>query len=437
MPVKYPKVPIFLKSPIFGIEVLIPRTPINPHALPYALPPSSKRAQEGTTQGSQPHSTTSPTHPTRQPTLKISHQSTNGMTRLPRSWMAWAAWGEGQLGREIQIFMRRTSRRSWPVSRYGVTTYVKRGRRYYAGVMAPWDSTERAALVALLRCTPSEKGQRDLVQRITEEGSALALLRERLGPGSLFGDPVEDALSEAARAIDAWEREGIIVLTMGDECYPHRLSDVFDRPPLLFARGECLAEDQGIAVVGSRSVSEHGRRVAGELAERLVERGLSVVSGLAAGVDTVAHRAAIRAGGRTVAVIGTGIKRAYPPENRDLHREIAEHGVVLSQFWPEKEPDKFTFPRRNGTMSGYSLATIIVEAGERSGTRIQARKAVEHGRPVILMHPVVDRTDWGRETAGMPDVHVARDVDEAMSIVDTVVDRPNEIERLLIAATTR
>lgn len=173
------------------------------------------------------------------------------------------------------------------------------------------------------------------------------------------------------------------------------------------------------------------------MAERLVDRKLTVVSGLAAGVDTAAHRAAIQAGGRTVAVIGTGIRWAYPAENRDLHREIAEHGAVLSRFWPEKEPDKTAFPQRDGTMSGYALATIIVEAGERSGTRIQARKAVEHGRPVVLMRSVVERTEWGRETAGMPDVHVARDVGEAMALVDAVADRPDEIERLLLEAITR
>lgn len=307
--------------------------------------------------------------------------------------------------------------------------------RYYAGAMAAWDSTERAAMVALLRCTPTEKGQRELVQRITEGSSVLALLHERLGPSNLFGDPVGEAVSKAAQAIEAWEQEGIAVLTMGDEGYPHRLADVFDRPPLLFARGECLPSDQGVAVVGSRSVSEQGRRLASELAQRLVDRELTVVSGLAEGVDTAAHRAAIRAGGRTVAVLGTGIKSAYPV-NRDLYREIAEHGAVLSQFWPEQDPDRTTFPQRNGTMSGYALATVIVEATERSGTQIQARKAVEHGRPVVLMQSVADRTEWGRETAGMPDVHVARTTDEAVALVDAIVDRPNEIERLLMAAIT-
>ncbi|WP_181871156.1 DNA-processing protein DprA [Sphaerisporangium album] len=299
--------------------------------------------------------------------------------------------------------------------------------------MGLWDRTADAAWVALLRRTPTEKGQRDLVQRVAEGASPLTLLRESLGPDGLFDSPFETAMREAESEIASWEREGIAVLTMGDPCYPQRLRDVFDRPPLLFARGTLIADDQGIAVVGSRSVSDPGRRLAIDLAGRLVERGLTVVSGLAAGVDAAAHRGAIEAGGRTLAVIGTGIRHSYPPENRDLHREVAEHGAVLSQFWPDKGPDKYTFPQRNGTMSGYALATIIVEASERSGTRIQARKAVEHGRPVILMRSVVDRTEWGRTAARQPDVHVAGDADQAMSVVDDVVDRPNQIERLLSA----
>ncbi|MFC0864793.1 DNA-processing protein DprA [Sphaerimonospora cavernae] len=300
--------------------------------------------------------------------------------------------------------------------------------------MALWGDVERAALVALLRHTPTEQGRRDLVQRITERGSVLDLLRERLGPADLFTDPMEDAVREAMRELASWEQEGIHVLTMGDEWYPYRLRDVFDRPPLLFGRGEIIPDDQGVAVVGSRAVSDPGRRVAGELARGLVERGLTVVSGLAAGVDAAAHRAAIRAGGRTVAVIGTGIRRCFPQENRDLHREVADYGAVISQFWPDKEPDKQTFPQRNGTMSGYALATVIVEATERSGTRIQARKAVEHGRPVILLRSVIERTQWARTAARLPDVHVVDNVEEAIALVDEVVDRPNQIEQLLISA---
>ena len=288
-------------------------------------------------------------------------------------------------------------------------------------------------MVALLRRTDTEKAQRDLVQRITEGTSALAVLRKNLGPTDLFSDPVDMALAAAQAEIDGWERDGIRVLTLVDDEYPYELQDTFDKPPLLFARGIIVPDDRGVAVVGSRSVSDFGRRTAADLARHLVSEGLTVVSGLAAGVDAVAHRSAIEAGGRTVAIIGTGIKRHYPPENRDLHREVSERGAVFSQFWPEQAHDRTTFPQRNGTMSGYALATIIVEAAERSGTRIQARKAVEHGRPVILMRPVFDRTAWARSVAQRPDVHIADDVAQAMSIVRTLVDRPNEIERLISA----
>ncbi|GAA0970721.1 hypothetical protein GCM10009555_020100 [Acrocarpospora macrocephala] len=303
--------------------------------------------------------------------------------------------------------------------------------------MARWDSRKRAELVAALHRAPSEGDQRELVQRVTEEGSVQTFLRERLGPADLFSDPIDAALEEARLEIVSWEQDGIQVLTMGDDLYPHRLRDVFDKPPLLFARGTVWADDQGVAVIGSRHVSDNGRRIASELATRLVERELTVVSGLAAGVDTAAHQGALRAGGRTVAVIGTGIRRAYPPENQELHRVIADHGTVFSQFWPDQQANKLTFPMRNGTMSGYAIATIIVEASEHSGTRIQARKAVEHGRPVILMSTVIDRTSWGQQMADRPDVHVANTVDEAMRIVETVLDRPNEIERLFLDALTR
>ncbi|MFB4281500.1 MULTISPECIES: DNA-processing protein DprA [unclassified Nonomuraea] len=297
--------------------------------------------------------------------------------------------------------------------------------------MGRWDDRERAALVALLRHTSTEKGERELVQRLADEASPVTVLREHLAPVDLFSDPVDEAIARATEEITSCERDGIQVITLGDDHYPHRLRDVFDRPPLLFARGAVRAEDDGVAVVGSRAVSSEGRAITAELATRLVERGLTVVSGLAAGVDTAAHQAALRAGGRTVAVIGTGIRKHFPPENRDLHREVAEQGTVFSQFWPDRAPDKTTFPLRNGTMSGYSLATIIVEAGERSGTRIQARKAVEHGRPVILMRSVLDRTEWGRVTAGKPDVHVAQDTHEAMAIVDDLLDRPKQLESFL------
>ncbi|MCX4092084.1 DNA-processing protein DprA [Nocardia sp. alder85J] len=295
--------------------------------------------------------------------------------------------------------------------------------------MVGQDRAEAAAVVALLRHGGIEKAGRELVSATMQGQTALSVLHERLGS---FDNPVADALYRARREVAGWERDGIQVLPLGDVRYPNRLLDVFDRPALLFSRGTVLADDLGAAIVGSRNAGPVGRAAAEALAVGLVERGLTVVSGLATGVDTAAHNATIRAGGRTVAFLGTGIKH-FPPQNRDLCREIAERGAVFSQFWPEQHHDRTTFPQRNGTMSGYSLATVIVEATECSGTRIHARKAVEHGRPVVLMRGVVEGTDWGRETATEPDVHVASNTDEVLSVIDSFLDRSRQIQALVSA----
>ncbi|GAB3653747.1 hypothetical protein GCM10027589_12090 [Actinocorallia lasiicapitis] len=289
---------------------------------------------------------------------------------------------------------------------------------------------ERAFVIALLQRGSLEATGREISRALLEGLSPQELLERKIPP-SLFEDGPAEALDTAWGQIEAWEGDGIKVISLADDEYPERLRGVFDRPALLFARGETRKDDLGVAVVGSRNVSEHGVGITEELARGLVKRDLTVVSGLAAGVDSAAHRAAIEAGGRTVAFIGTGIRRHYPPQNRDLHREVAEHGAVFSQFWPDQTHDKTTFPQRNGAMSGYSLATIIVEATERSGTRIQARKAVEHGRPVVLMRSVVDRTDWGKQTAAKPDVHVASTPAEALAVIDSLLDRPRMLEDLI------
>ncbi|MER6382198.1 DNA-processing protein DprA [Streptomyces sp. NPDC001250] len=155
------------------------------------------------------------------------------------------------------------------------------------------------------------------------------------------------------------------------------------------------------------------------------------MSGLAAGIDTAATEAALDGGGRVVGVIGTGVYHAYPPENLGLHRRVVASGLVLSPFWPDTPPSKTTFPRRNGTMSAYCRATVIVAAGPRSGTRIQARKAVEHGRPVILLRSVLDGNDWVRELLERPDAHVADDVDGVLAALDEIVRRPADVDRLL------
>jgi DNA processing protein len=187
----------------------------------------------------------------------------------------------------------------------------------------------------------------------------------------------------------------------------------------------------GVSVVGSRSASQQALSNAREIAELLTKNGMTVISGLAAGVDTTAHVATLEAGGRTVAVIGTGIRKYYPSQNRELQDQISSRGLVISQFWPDSPPSKSSFPMRNATMSAFGSATIVVEAGEHSGARIQARLAVAHGRPVVLMDSVVRGTSWGAKLHGQPGVMVADGPAEAIRHVEKIVDTEGKVAELL------
>jgi DNA processing protein len=166
-------------------------------------------------------------------------------------------------------------------------------------------------------------------------------------------------------------------------------------------------------------------RQAAELAEGLAARGVPVISGLATGIDTAAHVAALGVGGRTVAVIGTGLRRAYPKENAELQHRISEEGLVLSQFLPDAPPTKTSFPMRNAVMSGYAVATVVVEAAWRSGARMQARLALEHGRPVFLLDTLLEH-DWARDYASRPGATVVRDVEDVLSRLDALADRSQD-----------
>ena len=156
---------------------------------------------------------------------------------------------------------------------------------------------------------------------------------------------------------------------------------------------------------------------AGAIAEGLAGEGYVVVSGLAAGIDTAAHRAALEMGARTVAVIGTGLRDAYPPENAALQRRIAASGAVVSQFWPETAPARASFPMRNAVMSGFARGTVVVEASHRSGARLQTRLALAHGRPVFLLAPLLAQT-WARELAQRPGVHVVTEAAEITAAIE-------------------
>lgn len=279
--------------------------------------------------------------------------------------------------------------------------------------------TERAALVALLLHRGSGWGSvTDDVERC---GSALQVLEREndleqplLVPDPSSADSVTARLAEAAASLRAWAESGFELVTVLDDEYPAQLRTIHQRPPFLFTRGTLRAEDaDGVAVVGTRKPTDRGLRQATEVATGLAERKVTVVSGLAAGIDAAAHRGALRAGGRTVGVIGTGLLHHYPRENADLQDQIARDHLVLSQFWPEAPPTKTSFPMRNGVMSGYAAATVVIEASHRSGARMQARLALEHGRPVLLMHTLLEH-DWVRAYAERPGTQVVRNSTEVL-----------------------
>jgi len=180
--------------------------------------------------------------------------------------------------------------------------------------------------------------------------------------------------------------QGIQVLTWEDEAYPSRLKEIDQPPPILYLRGELTAEDSwAVAVVGTRRVTAYGRQVTEELASYLAQNGVTVVSGLARGVDAIAHQAALKAGGRTLAVMGNGVDRIYPPEHRALAEQILASGALLSDYAPGTPPEGANFPPRNRLISGLSLAVVVVEAGETSGALITAQFAVDQGREVFAV----------------------------------------------------
>jgi DNA processing protein len=206
-------------------------------------------------------------------------------------------------------------------------------------------------------------------------------------------------LLQARREMDVeaeWERvhkAGIQVLTLLDEEYPTNLRQIDAPPPVLYVRGALQPNDSwAVAIVGTRRASVYGREVALSLSRDLAANGITVVSGLALGVDTVAHKCAVENDGRTIAVLGSSVDQIYPPENRGLAQKITEQGAIISEYPLGTRPDANNFPPRNRIISGLSRGVVIVEAGERSGALITAKFAAEQGRDVFavpgsILHP--------------------------------------------------
>ncbi len=182
------------------------------------------------------------------------------------------------------------------------------------------------------------------------------------------------------------DKLGIRVLNYHDASYPQRLKQIYDFPPLLYIKGSLLSQDEaGVAVVGSRLPTSYGKQVTEELTEELVRNGVTIISGMAKGIDTIAHQAAINAGGRTIAVCATGLDITYPASNCRLASNVIKHGAIISEYPPGTRPRPEYFPRRNRIMSGMSLGVLVTEAKERSGALITAKLALEHNREVFAV----------------------------------------------------
>ncbi|MDD4923714.1 MAG: DNA-processing protein DprA [Dehalococcoidales bacterium] len=186
--------------------------------------------------------------------------------------------------------------------------------------------------------------------------------------------------------IEKLEKHNIKAFNYHDKDYPARLKEIHDFPPVIYVRGNILAEDEYcLAVVGTRNPSVYGRQLTEEIVSELAKNRITVISGLAKGIDTIAHQSALNAGGRTIAVMGGGLDSVYPAENANLARNILKNGAMISEYAPGTKPRPENFPRRNRIMSGLCLGVLVIEAGETSGSLITAHLAFEQDREVFAI----------------------------------------------------
>ncbi|HEY8744475.1 MAG TPA: DNA-processing protein DprA [Chloroflexota bacterium] len=254
------------------------------------------------------------------------------------------------------------------------------------------DELERAHWVALLRV--SGLGPVKFGRLLEAFGSATAAWTA--SPADLRGTGLDARTSEALTNFRSGHdplaahtrilQQGIDVVTLLDADYPPLLKEIYAPPPVVYLRGRVLPDDQlALAVVGTRGASAYGRLVTERFVSALVENGVTIVSGLARGIDAVAHRAALQAGGRTIAVLGSGVDSIYPSEHRGLAEAVVASGALLSEYAPGTKAERDNFPARNRLIAGMTRGTLVVEAGEVSGALITARMALEQNREVFAV----------------------------------------------------
>jgi DNA processing protein len=258
--------------------------------------------------------------------------------------------------------------------------------------------TEQEAVI-VLNALPSLSGAR-IRKLITYFGSAVQVLKageRELWSSEILSRPLLDKILEFDRdnflqnEYNHIRQNQVDVVTIFDEHYPQALKNIPDSPIVLYVRGQ-LPPDSGVsvAVVGSRNASVYGLTIAEKFSSQLAQCGFNVISGLAKGIDAAAHRGCLKTGGQTVAVIGCGLCHVYPSENKELYRQIAQHGAIISEFPMETPPISFNFPARNRIISGLSLAVLVIEASLKSGALITSRFALEQGRDVFAIPGKID-----------------------------------------------
>ena len=222
----------------------------------------------------------------------------------------------------------------------------------------------------------------------------------------------------ALREIRLADQAGVEVIPLEDPSYPKALRNIYDSPSILYRRGADCLDGPCVAVVGSRKPTRYGTRMAGELAGGLARRGVTIVSGMAYGIDSAAHRGALEAGGKTVAVFGSGVDVVYPKTNRSLCSRIIENGAILSEYAMGTTPQGRHFPARNRIISGLSLGVVVVEAAERSGSLITAFLGLEQNREVFAVPGQADAT-YSRGTNWL--------IKQGAKLVQSVDDIMNEL----------
>lgn len=295
---------------------------------------------------------------------------------------------------------------------------------------------EKAAVLTLVKASSREWHRTADV--IAEGGSALRLLAGDFPPmAAEQEDHARDLLTrvqpgDVERALELIDRvtsQGVRLITVLDDDYPLNLQLIYNRPPFIWVRGNLQAREmRAIAVVGTRRATKEGCEMAERLASELAEADVTVLSGLARGIDTAAHTATIDAKGRTIAVLGVGIlSPTYPAENAGLAQQIAQHGALVSQFWPDAPPRRMHFPLRNVVTSGMAAGTVVIEASATSGAKMQARLALEHGKRLFLPERLLEQQDWARKYATRPGATVVRTLDDILDAVFKLVEEPQQL----------